>query len=84
MPEHWYNIYCGLTSKCTCGAATSVDIPEPTDGHARMQHEDNMVPLWVEGSYLPEILMYMYIDNLMTVDEDSDEDTDESSAVLDS
>ena len=49
-------------------------MPEPTDGHGRMQHEDNMVPLWVEGSYLPEILIY--IDNLMTVYGDSDEDTD--------
>ena len=35
-----------------------------------------------QGSYLPEILID--IDNLMDVDEESDEDTDESSAELDS
>ena len=55
-------------------------MPEPTDGHRRMQHEDNMVPLWFEGNYLPEIRID--IDNLMGVDEDSDKDTDESSAEL--
>ena len=54
---------------------------EPTDGHGWMQHEDNMVPLLFEGSYLLEILID--IANLMGVDEDSDEDTDESSAELD-
>ena len=51
---------------------------EPTDGHGWMQHEDNMVPMWFEGSYLTEMLID--IDNFMDVDEDSDEDTDESSA----
>ena len=63
-------------------AATSVvDMPEPTDGHGWTHHEGNMVPLWFEGSCLPEILIDN--DNLMDVDEDSDEDTDESSAELD-
>ena len=56
-------------------------MPEPTDGHGRMQHEDNILCLWFEGSYLPAILIY--IDKLMDVYEDSDEDTDESSAELD-
>ena len=57
-------------------------MPDPTDGHGWMQHENNIVPLWFEGSYLPEILFDIH--NLMDVDEDSDEDTDESSAELDS
>ena len=37
-------------------ARSVVDMPEPTDGHEWMQHEGNMVPLWFEGSGLPEIL----------------------------